>query len=140
MSEWIPITLRKLVRDRAAGKCEYCLIHEDDCVYRHQPDHIIARKHGGQAVAENMGYSCALCNSLKGSDIASVDLETGRVIQLFHPRADSWSEHFRIEGALIVPLSPTARVTEYLLQFNRADLIAMRQFLIALDRYPYPLA
>src|SRR5712691_6817855 len=115
MSEWISKTLRGLVRDRAQGRCEYCLLHEDDSIFRHQPDHIIAHKHGGQTTAENLAYSCALCNGLKGSDIASVDIETGLIIPLFHPRTNNWTDHFRIEEAVIVPMTPTARVTEYLL-------------------------
>ena len=136
MSEWISFVLRKLVHGRAEGRCEYCLIHEDDSLHRHQPDHIIARKHRGETTEENLAFSCVFCNSLKGSDIASVDIETGRIIALFNPRTDVWREHFRIEAALIAPLTPAARATEYLLQLNRPDLIAVRQSLIAAGRYP----
>jgi 5-methylcytosine-specific restriction endonuclease McrA len=44
----IPSSLRQLVIERAQGKCEYCLIHQDDSIYSHEVDHVIARKHGGQ--------------------------------------------------------------------------------------------
>lgn len=136
MSERIPRSLRMLVRQRAHRCSEYCLIHEEDCIYPHEPDHIIACKHGGETSATNLAHSCALCNSLKGSDIASIDLETGRIVPLFHPRADRWREHFRLAKGLIVPLTPTGRATEFLLQFNRSDVVVAHRLLIADGRYP----
>ena len=39
MSQRIPRSLRSHVRQRAGHCCEYCLIHEDDCIYPHEPDH-----------------------------------------------------------------------------------------------------
>jgi hypothetical protein len=136
MSERVPADLRARVRHRARQRCEYCLLHEDSGGLLHQPDHIIACKHGGETVEENLAWSCFLCNQLKGSDLASVDLETGRIVRLFHPRRDRWSRHFRLEGARIVPLTAVGRVTEYLLQFNHPETLEMRQILIAEGRYP----
>ncbi|HMC64857.1 MAG TPA: HNH endonuclease signature motif containing protein [Gemmataceae bacterium] len=124
------------MRGRAHGRCEYCLIHEEDSVLGHVPDHIMACHHGGQTRAENLAWSCYLCNHLKGSDVASVDLETGRVVRLFNPRKDRWSRHFRLAGARIVPLTAVGRVTEYLLQFNDTWNVEARQALIENGRYP----
>lgn len=42
MSEYVPAATR-----RVNGCCEYCLIHEDDVLLPHEPDHIIATKHRG---------------------------------------------------------------------------------------------
>jgi hypothetical protein len=134
MSAHIPAELRALVRERASKRCEYCLIHEDDVALRHQPDHIIARKHGGLTTAENMAYSCALCNSFKGSDIASVDIESGLVVRLFNPRIDDWHQHFRrLEGS-ILSLTPEGRATARVLQFNRPDLVQLRQLSVAAEQ------
>jgi len=47
-SNSIPTELRNLVRERASGRCEYCLIHQDFSIYTHEVDHIIAVKHGGE--------------------------------------------------------------------------------------------
>ena len=69
----IPSSLRQLVIDRAQGKCEYCLIHQDVSIYSHEVDHVIARKHAGQTVAENLALSCLSCNRHKGSDLATFD-------------------------------------------------------------------
>jgi hypothetical protein len=43
----IPAELRRLVRERAAGNCEYCLIPESVAFATHAIDHIVAEKHGG---------------------------------------------------------------------------------------------
>jgi hypothetical protein len=39
--------LRRRVRERAADRCEYCLLAQDDAYFAHKPDHIVAEKHGG---------------------------------------------------------------------------------------------
>jgi 5-methylcytosine-specific restriction endonuclease McrA len=58
MSEPISTNLRQLVYKRAMGRCEYCLMHQDVSPYTHEIDHLIARKHGGQTVAENLALAC----------------------------------------------------------------------------------
>ena len=73
MKEDVPAAVRVHVQERARGRCEYCGLHEEDGWEPHQPDHIIARKHRGETVAENLAWTCALCNRHKGSDVASVD-------------------------------------------------------------------
>ncbi len=100
----IPAALRQLTSDRAEGKCEYCLIHQDFSIYSHEIDHIIAVKHGGQTIAENLALSCLPCNRHKGSDLATFDPVSGEIVPLFNPRTQVWSEHFRLENAQI-PLS-----------------------------------
>ena len=93
----------------------------------HQVDHVTAEKHGGATVAENLALACVICNQLKGSDIASIDPETGKVTPLFHPRRDSWRAHFAIRGALIIPLTPTGRATMQLLHLNSPDRMTERE-------------
>jgi hypothetical protein len=50
--------LREFIIERAAGRCEYCLLHQDDTPLTHQADHIIPLKHGGQTTAENLALAC----------------------------------------------------------------------------------
>jgi len=73
----IPHALRQVVIARAGGRCEYCLLHQDDRPKSHQVDHIVARKHGGQTVRENLVLACAVCNNNKGSDLATLDFPIG---------------------------------------------------------------
>ncbi|WP_255487555.1 HNH endonuclease [Paludisphaera rhizosphaerae] len=54
----ITATLSRRVRERADGCCEYCRMPEDFDYGTFGVDHIIARKHGGPTVAENLCLSC----------------------------------------------------------------------------------
>ena len=55
---------------RAGFRCEYCLIHEEDILFPHEPDHITAEQHGGPTSGENLAFACYHCNRLKGPNIA----------------------------------------------------------------------
>jgi hypothetical protein len=136
MSSRIPVKLRRLICERAGQKCEYCLCHEEDSVIPHQPDHIRSRKHGGAAHADNLAWACAVCNLLKGPEIAATDPLTGAATRFFNPRLDVWDDHFRLDDGRIIGLAPEGRATEELLQFNRQDLVQLRLVLIAKGRYP----
>ncbi len=136
MSQRVSTALRRLVQMRARGRCEYCLIHEEDSHFPHQPDHVVAKKHRGASPEDNLAWACYLCNLLKGSDIASVDIESGQIVRLFDPRSDRWADHFRLEDGQIVPLTPIGRVTEYLLQFNQPQSVQERRWLMEAGRYP----
>lgn len=83
----IPATLRQQVRQRAGLRCEYCLLAEADAFFPHEPDHIIAIKHGGETTEENLALSCFDCNRFKGSDVSSIDPVTGQLTPLFNPRS-----------------------------------------------------
>ncbi len=134
---YIPAEMRALVLARAYDSCEYCLVHADYAVFVHEIDHVMAEKHGGITVAENLAYACAQCNRFKGSDIATLDPHTGQLAPLFHPRRQRWLEHFYLDGPLIVPRTPTGRATERLLQLNQVDRILLRKELLSMQRYPY---
>lgn len=127
MSRHVPVRLKREIRERAQQRCEYCLIHERDAAFAHEPDHVISRKHGGETTPLNLAWSCFDCNRFKGSDLASIDLETGRIVRLFNPRRDTWHKHFRLRQGRIIPLTAIGRATEYLLQFNREDAVVARR-------------
>ena len=54
MTSYVSSELRRFVRERSQGLCEYCLIHESDTFYGCQVDHIISEKHGGPTVDGNI--------------------------------------------------------------------------------------
>ena len=137
MSEHIPAVMRRRARDRANGCCEYCLLHEDDALLPHEADHIIAAKHRGVTVESNLAWTCFVCNRAKGSDLSSIDVETGQLVGLFNPRTERWTDHFELDDSCrIVPLTDVGRVTEYLLKFNRPDHLELRKTLSRAKRYP----
>lgn len=127
----IPASLRREVRDRSKECCEYCLIPEAFALAAHWIDHVIAGKHGGSTEAENLAYSCRLCNQHKGTDLSSIDPESGEIVRLFNPRTDRWAEHFQFANAEVRGFTPTGRATVRLLQLNHARRVQERALLLA---------
>lgn len=124
------------VARRAGFLCEYCLLHEDHAVKRHEPDHIIPRKHGGRDDDDNLAWACFHCNRHKGSEVGALDIETGQLVPLFNPRRHSWADHFALDGGEIEPLTDTGRVTVLVLQLNRPNRVDMRAVLKEAGLYP----
>ena len=128
--------VRRSVIERAGSCCEYCLLSQSDVPFSLHIEHIISIKHGGTSELGNLCLSCPACNEHKGSDVASFDPITGNLTALFHPRRHLWAEHFRLNGAVIEPLTPEGRVTVRILQFNNGERLAEREPLLRLGRYP----
>ena len=55
--------------------------------------------------------------------------KTGKVVVLFHPRRDRWSDHFEMRGHVIEPLTATGTVTVRLLRLNSEQRVAERRVL-----------
>jgi len=133
---YISAELRRIVFERAEERCEYCLYPEAYSFLSFEIEHVVAEKHGGAAMLDNLALACPYCNRHKGTDLGSLDPETGQLTPFFNPRTQSWADHFRLEGAAIVPLTPEGRVTIAILQFNHPDRIQERQRLIQAGEYP----
>jgi hypothetical protein len=136
MSEAVSVTLRRLVVERACNLCEYCLIHQDDAHFTFQMDHIISRKHRGPTSAANLALSCLRCNVTKGTDLGALIGRARKLVRLYHSREDAWSEHFRLAGARIVPLTETGEATAQVLELNASDRLLLRRALIKAGRFP----
>ena len=123
---------RRLVRERASQRCEFCRLPDAADEWPFHVDHIVARVHGGDDHLDNLSWSCTQCNLHKGANLASVDLETGDRVDLYNPRQDSWERHFTIDvGGHIIGLTPTGRATVRLLDMNGIPQLKLRQILIA---------
>jgi hypothetical protein len=133
---YIRAASRRQIRERAGSCCEYCLLAEADAFFPHEPDHIIAIKHGGPNTLDNLCWACFDCNRFKGSDIASHDTIRGELVPLFNPRKHIWNEHFQIQDGQIVPLTSIGRVTAFLLKFNLPARVEVRETLARTGRYP----
>jgi HNH endonuclease len=133
---YIPSEFRRLVLERAREVCEYCLISQAYSILSHQVDHIIPVKQGGLTVLWNLALACVECNRHKGTDFAAFDHGTGEAILLFNPRTQRWSEHFRMDGAVVTGMTRTGDATIALLQFNRFDRVLHRRTLIEAGLYP----
>ena len=128
--------LRAAIARRAGGRCEYCLIHDEDAGFSHQLDHIVSRKHGGDSTADNLALSCIACNRFKGADIASMSPSGSTVVRLFHPRLDRWADHFRFDADSIQALTDIGEATVRILRFNSKERVVERSLLRDLGRYP----
>lgn len=136
MADRVGAALRRAVAERSGGKCEYCLIHEEDSFFGCEVDHVISLKHGGLTTLENLAFACFFCNRRKGSDVGSWDPATQSFVRLFHPRLDSWNKHFVVDGPFLKPLTDIGEATARLLDFNGADRVLERASLLAVGKYP----
>jgi hypothetical protein len=134
-SNYVTVELRRLVIDRADCLCEYCLIPQADGL-SFQVDHIISVKHGGSTTADNLCYACIFCNLQKGTDLGSINWRTGELVRFFNPRRDFWGDHFRLDEAVIQPLTDIGEVTARILDFNIDERILERQVFIMSGQYP----
>jgi hypothetical protein len=153
VERYIPVGLRRLMLARAAGRCKYCLIPQDDRLDAFHIDHVIAEKHGGPTTAPNLALACPECNEIKGTDAGSVawvfdaageiDWDRSLLIRFFSPRRDRWADHFAIvldpNGApRIEPLSSIGRVTVRVFDLNSPIRLKEWQALAAVGLYPPP--
>lgn len=104
-----------------------------------QIDHIIAQKHGGASILENLALSCFHCNSHKGPNIAGLDPDSGELARLYHPRLDEWPNHFVWSGPTLRGSTPVGRVTIRVLVMNHPEQVAVRRSLMKEGVFPPPL-
>lgn len=123
--------LERQVIARAAGRCEYCRLPESVSDLPFHVDHIVAEKHRGQTVLENLAWACFSCNMHKGPNVAGIDPVTDEVVRLFRPHLDIWEEHFSWHGAWLHGHTPIGRTTVLVLEINDPDAVMLRELLLA---------
>ncbi len=96
-----------------------------------QIDHILAEKHGGETVEENLALACPHCNRFKGPNIAGRDPGTAELTRLFETRRYSWVDHFLLDGPRLTGKTPIGRATIQVLAMNAGDLLSVRKELLA---------
>ena len=123
--------VRKLVRERAGNRCEYCRLPQECYDLTFHVEHVVASQHHQDDDPSNLAFACDRCNLHKGTNLVTIDHETGEQVQLFNPRTDSWYEHFSLVGAEIVGITPTGRATARLLQMNSERRLLLRKRLLS---------
>lgn len=118
---------RRIVRERARGRCEYCLLPEDMNDIPFHVEHVIAKQNGGEDDVSNLALACDRCNLNKGPNLSSIDPETNAVVHLFHPRKHEWSDQFAVSGPMIEGVTPTGRATVFLLRMNAPRRVQLRR-------------
>lgn len=130
--------VRALVAERARDRCEYCRSPARYATQRFSVEHILPLSRGGQTVAENLALACQGCNNHKYNYSEAPDPVSGERAPLYHPRRDSWVDHFAwsADTLLIVGLTPTGRATVELLQLNRSGVVNLRRLLTVVAEHP----
>jgi hypothetical protein len=120
--------LRSAIRERAKGRCEYCLTAEELSGIRCQIDHIIPRSRGGTTTVDNLCLACAACNGRKHARTHALDPASGLEAPLFNPRQQRWHEHFfwSTDSTEIIGQTPTGRATIAALRLNDVLIVAAR--------------
>ena len=115
------------VRQRADSRCEYCRVPQSAYRLRFSTDHIIARQHSGGESIDNLAFCCLECNLKKGPNIAGIDVMTGELTPLYHPRRDRWTEHFEPRGPRLIGRTAVGRVTVAVLDLNHRQRLMVRE-------------
>ena len=138
MSRYIPVDLRRLVRELFAECCAYCHTAERLTVVTFEVEHITPSSVGGPTEIENLCLACPMCNRHKAERISAIDPATGTGSDLFHPQREEWASHFAwsVDGSLLVGLTPSGRATIEALRINRPQLVRTRRLWIALGEHP----
>ncbi len=115
----IPRTLRMAVLERDLGRCRYCGLRQLGQGALFHVDHILPKSKGGATTIDNLALQCPHCSLRKSSKTQCADPASGAPVGLFHPLADRWDDHFRLEvDGGITGLSATGRATIAALQMN----------------------
>jgi HNH endonuclease len=116
----VPSAVRRAVRERAGGRCEYCHSPEWVCAARFTLDHLLPRSHGGTDEPHNLALACRRCNERRYNFTTGIDPATQQEIPLFHPVQDVWAEHFAwtLDGQWIVGETVIGRATVERLNLN----------------------
>lgn len=135
---YIPVALERLVKERARGQCEYCRclasFHSDSFAI----EHIVPEARGGLTDAAHLALSCLGCNSFKGVFQTGMDPVTEQEVPLFHPRQQTWTDHFRWsdDTTQIIGITATGRATVARLRLNRPGLVNLRAALHRFGVHP----
>lgn len=121
--------LRLTVRSRANDRCEYCLSPQELIMGRLQIDHVVPVVKGGSSTEDNLCLACELCNQYKWTKTGALDPLTQRVIPLFNPRQQKWTEHFgwSPEGTEVIGKTAYGRATVTALRLNNSLAKAVRR-------------
>jgi hypothetical protein len=135
----VGVRLRRLIQNRAGGRCEFCRLAQEGQEATFHIDHVTPRAVGGPSIAENLALACVSCSLRKAARRSAPDPLTGRKVTLFHPRRQRWARHFEWRGVRVVGRTPTGRATVVALQMNRPLILAIRQEEAQHGRHPPPL-
>jgi hypothetical protein len=136
----IPAAVPRSVAAAFSNRCAYCRAAQEYIPDPLEIEHIRPRCRGGSNEEDNLCLSCGQCNRRKASRVAARDPVTGRRVALFHPRKQTWSDHFRWSqsGLQIVGITACGRATVAALSLNSPLWLTVRGNWITAGWHPPP--
>lgn len=130
--------LRQRIAKQARHRCGYCQTQEVVSGVPLTLEHILPKSSGGQSVEENLWLSCRLCNEAKGVLTEAVDPKSGKLVPLFNPRMQAWTDHFAWsdDGTIVIGQSPTGRATVKALSLNSELRVRARAMWVEAGWHP----
>lgn len=89
-------------------------------------DQVLPRVAGGPTEVGNFALAFVSCSLRKWPRRSAPDPATHEAVPLFNPRGQVWEDHFRWDGAMVMPLTPTGRATAEALAMNRPLAVSIR--------------
>ena len=135
---YLPADLRDHLLEADNRHCAYCYTTEANTGQPMTTDHIIPQAQGGEPTFDNLCFACRCCNEFKGSTASAQDPLTGETVALFHPRQETWVEHFQWDesGALLTGLTAIGRATIVALNMNNPVIVDARRRWVSVGWHP----
>ena len=128
MSTYISESLKARIQQNDRQRCSYCLTSVANSGIPMTFDHIQPRSKNGATSFENVCLACRTCNEYKSDTTEADDPLTGKVVPLFNPRIQKWSEHFAwsFDARKVEGLTAIGRATAIALRMNNPVIVAAR--------------
>ena len=135
---YLSADLRDRLLEADDRHCAYCYTTEANTGQPMTVDHITAQVQGGETTLENFCFACRRCNEFKGSATGAQDPLTGETMALFHPRQQTWADHFQWDeaGTLLIGLTAIGRATIVALNMNNSVIVDARRRWIGVGWHP----
>jgi 5-methylcytosine-specific restriction endonuclease McrA len=129
---------KEAVKRRAQDVCEYCRSQEAYSPDSFSVEHIIPLSKGGKNDLNNLSNSCQGRNNRKYVSTEATDPLTGEIVPLYHPRKNTWDDHFawNEDFTLMIGLTAIGRATVNKLGLNRTGMVNLRRLLQARGLHP----
>lgn len=129
---------RKIVAKRAQGCCEYSRSQARFATQSFSIEHIFPRRYGGKTEQSNLAFACPGCNGHKHTKTKGVDPITLKLVALYNPRQQRWTDHFgwSQDFTKVIGVTPTGRATIEALHLNRNGVVNLREALYSLGQHP----
>lgn len=135
---YVTVDVQRQVIERANRRCEYCKSAMDYAAQSFVMEHIVPIAAGGETALNNLALACGGCNGHKHTKRMGSDPVSQIQVSLFHPRHQSWDEHFAWSADFlqVVGLTPAGRATVNALSLNRPGIVNMRRLLLLAGLHP----